>query len=169
MNINDDHNHFCIYCGAKLDFGQKFCIQCGKEVFYEQPIELVISKYDDILKDIAQEYDLKQKRAKELVYKLFDSKNITYNKFLSSINKSNRLFDIQLDIAKKMIEVADGSNKFIEREIENKIKTLKTFIAKMNDLIDELVIHLSLNNQDINEINELFNDLDDLINSVKDY
>ena len=39
----------------------------------------------------------------------------------------------------------------------------------MNDLIDELVIHLSSNKDDSTEINNLFKDMDDLIDSVKDY
>ena len=36
----------------------------------------------------------------------------------------------------------------------------------MNDLIDEMVIRLSSNEHDINN---LFEDMDDLIDSVKDY
>ena len=68
-----------------------------------------------------------------------------------------------------MIEVNDGSKEFVEREIDNKLKILRTFIDKMNDLIDELVIHLSSNKDDSTEINNLFKDMDDLIDSVKDY
>ena len=170
MTINDDHNHFCIYCGAKLEFGQHFCTQCGREVFrVEQPVEAIPSKYDDMLFDIEQEYDIKQKRAKELVGKLFDPTHMTYTKFLSSINNSNKLFISQMEVTKKMIEVNEGSKEFVEREIDNKLKILRTFIDKMNDLIDELVIHLSSNKDDSTEINNLFKDMDDLIDSVKDY
>lgn len=39
----------------------------------------------------------------------------------------------------------------------------------MNDLIDEMVIRLSSNEYDIEDINNLFEDMDDLIDSVKDY
>ena len=53
MNIYDDHNHFCIYCGAKLEPNQKFCTQCGKQVFRVQKIKKVVpSKYDEIINDI---------------------------------------------------------------------------------------------------------------------
>ena len=90
MTIDDNHNHFCIYCGAKLEPGQHFCCQCGKEVYREEiPAKQVPSKYDDIINDIEQDYDLKQKRAKELVEKLFDPNHMAYNKFSNSINKSN--------------------------------------------------------------------------------
>ena len=169
MTINDNHNHFCIYCGAKLDFGQHFCTKCGKEVFHAEPTYEIVSRYYDLLYDIEQEYDAKQERTKELVNKLFDPAHMSYNKFLSSINKSNGLFNNQLDVAKRMIEVYDGTKDFIEHEIDNKIRTLQTFVDKMNDLIDEMVIHLSSNKQDTGDINNLFEDMDDLIDSVKDY
>ena len=55
------------------------------------------------------------------------------------------------------------------KEIDKKIELLKTFIGKMNDLIDEMVIRLSSNEHDIEDINNLFEDMDDLIDSVKDY
>lgn len=39
----------------------------------------------------------------------------------------------------------------------------------MEDLINELVIQLSSNKKDNEDINNLFNEMDDLIDSVKDY
>lgn len=68
-----------------------------------------------------------------------------------------------------MIELDDGNNQVVEREIENKLVTLNAFIDKMEDLTNELVIQLSSNKEDDEDINNLFNDLDDLIGSVKDY
>ena len=170
MDIYDDHNHFCIYCGAKLEPNQNFCIQCGKQVFHVEEIkEVVPSKYDEIIDNIEKDYDLKQKRAKELVEKLFDPNHMAYNKFSSSINKSNQLFANQLEVTRKMVELDTDNNELVEKEIDGKIKTLETFVDKMEDLINELVIHLSSNEKDNDDINNLFNDMDDLIHSVKDY
>lgn len=170
MNIYDDHNHFCIYCGARLEPNQKFCIQCGKQVFRVQKIKKVVpSKYDEIINDIENDYNFKQKRAKELVEKLFDPNHMAYNKFSSSINKSNQLFANQLEVTRKMVELDADNNELVEKEIDSKIKTLETFVDKMEDLINELVIHLSSNEKDNDDINNLFNDMDDLIHSVKDY
>ena len=170
MNIYDDHNHFCIYCGAKLEPNQKFCTQCGKQVFRVQKIKkVVLSKYDEIINDIEKDYNFKQKRAKELVEKLFDPNHMAYNKFSSSINKSNQLFSNQLEVTRKMVELDTDNNELVEKEIDSKIKTLETFVDKMEDLINELVIHLSSNEKDNDDINNLFNDMDDLIHSVKDY
>ena len=170
MTIDANHNHFCIYCGAKLEPNQKFCIQCGKQVFRdEKTIEVVPSKYDGIISNLEKEYDLKQRRATELVEKQFEPGNMAYNKFTSSIKKSNQLFANQLDVTKKMVELDTDNNELVEREIDGKIKTLQAFIDKMEDLINELVIHISTNKKDNDDIDNLFNDMDDLIRSVKDY
>ena len=171
MTLEDNHNHFCIYCGAKLDPGQHFCSQCGKEVYHDPEPQRVHmpSKYAEEVDKIEQEYDLKQKRATELVEKLFDPSHMSYQKFTATIRKSNGMFDNQLTVARKMIELDDGENAIVEKEIENKIVTLNAFIDKMEDLINELVIQLSSNKEDDDDINALFKDMDDLIGSVKDY
>ncbi|MBR3196890.1 MAG: hypothetical protein IKF66_00160, partial [Methanobrevibacter sp.] len=108
-------------------------------------------------------------RATELVEKLFDPSHMSYQKFTATIRKSNGMFDNQLTVARKMIELDDGENAIVEKEIENKIVTLNAFIDKMEDLINELVIQLSSNKEDDDDINALFKDMDDLIDSVKDY
>ena len=170
MDIEDNHNHFCIYCGARIDAGQNFCSECGKPVFRnEVKVKIIPSKYNDKISQLEQDYDLKQSRAKELVEKLFDPNHLAYEKFMNSINKSNNLFSTQLDIAKKMAEMDLNENPFVEKEIEKKLKTLQDFIYKMEDLINELIIHMGSNKEDDTDINNLFKDMDDLIDSVKDY
>ena len=124
MTIDENHNHFCIYCGAKLVPGQNFCSQCGKAVFRdEKPEPVVLSKYVAEVDKLEQEYNLKQSKAVELVNKLFDSSHMSYNKFLSAITKSNQLFTNQLKITRKMLEL-DNHNLVVEHEIENKIRSL---------------------------------------------
>ena len=150
-----------------MDLNQHFCSQCGKEVYQETPVVKVTSKYKSIIDDIENEYNVKQKRASELVDKLFDPTHMSYSKFKNAITKSNQLFANQLAIARKMTELE--SSNLIDGEIQKKIKTLNTFIDKMEDLINELVINLSSNKKDDDDINALFNDMDDLIDSVKNY
>ncbi|WP_407411874.1 zinc ribbon domain-containing protein [Methanobrevibacter sp.] len=170
MDIEDNHNHFCIYCGARIDVGQNFCSECGKPVFRKEvKVKIIPSKYMDKISQLEQDYDLKQGRAKELVEKQFDPNHLAYEKFMNSINKSNNLFSTQLDIAKKMAEMDLNESPFVEKEIEKKLKTLQAFIDKMEDLINELIIHMSSNKEDGTDINNLFSDMDDLIDSVKDY
>ena len=83
--------------------------------------------------------------------------------------KSNNLFDIQVGIAKKMAEMDFDDNPFVVKEMEAKLQTLQTFIDKMEDLTSELVIHLSSNKKDNDDINNLFNDMDDLIEVMQNY
>lgn len=170
MNSEDNHNHFCIYCGAKLDPDQHFCTQCGKEVDgWQKPEPIFISKYWDEIDKLESQYDLKQKRAKELLDELFGSGNESYNKFSSAITRSNQLFINQVKIARKMIELENSDDLLLESEIKDKLNTLYEFIDKMEDLINELVIQLSSNKDDNEDIHNLFEEMNDLINSVKDY
>lgn len=170
MAIEDNHNHFCIYCGARIDAGQNFCSECGRPVYREEPeIKKSPSKYDEEISELEMEYDIKQAKAKELVEKQFDPNHMSYEKFTSSITKSNNLFSTQVEIAKKMSELNTEENPFVEKELINKINTLQSFVDKMEDLINELIIHMSSNKEDNRDIDNLFHDMDDLIDSVKDY
>ena len=170
MAIEDNHNHFCIYCGARIDAGQNFCSECGKPVYRnESELKKSPSEYDARIDELEQEYDIKQGKAKELVEKLFDPNHMAYERFTSSITKSNNLFSTQVSIAKKMSELNTDENPFVEKELANKIHTLETFVDKMDDLINELIIHMGSNKEDSQDIDSLFQDMDDLIDSVKDY
>ena len=170
MTNEDNHNHFCIYCGASLIPNQHFCSQCGKKV-YHGPEEVVVktpSRYKSKIDEIEAEYNSKQAKASELVGKLFDPTHMAYSRFTNAIKKSNQLFSNQIAIARRMVEL-DENNNLVEGELENKIKTLNTFIDKMEDLTNELVIQMSSNKKDNDDINNLFSDMDELIDSVKDY
>ena len=170
MAIDDEHTHFCIYCGSRIEPGQNFCADCGKPVYREKATAVKKpSKYDAKIEELEKAYYDKERKAKELVEKMFDPNHISYERFNSSIVKSNNLFDIQVGIAKKMAEMDTDDNPFIVKEMETKLQTLQTFIDKMEDLTSELVIHLSSNKKDNEDINNLFKDMDDLIDSVKDY
>ena len=170
MDLKKNHNHYCIYCGAQIELNQNFCSECGKPVYRnETSVKVASSKYDEKINNLESEYLTKQNKAKELVEKLFDPSHMAYGKFMSSINKSNQLFDNQLMVTRKMAELDTDKNDFVEREIEGKLNTLQAFIDKMEDLINELIIKLSSNKEDNDDINNLFRDMDDLIHSVKDY
>ena len=149
---------------------QHFCSQCGKEVYHD-PEEVVVktpSRYKSKIDEIETDYNSKQAKATELLSKLFDPTHMAYSRFSNAISKSNQLFSNQIAIARRMVEL-DENNNLVEGELENKIKTLNTFVDKMEDLINELVIQMSSNKKDNDDINNLFNDMDELIDSVKDY
>lgn len=165
----NNHNHFCIYCGARLVANQRFCSQCGKRVYNDSVDNTVKapSIYESKVREIERDYNSKQANARELVGKMFDPSHMSYSKFNNAIERSNQLFANQLKIAQRMMEME--SSESVNREIENKIKVLQTFVDKMEDLTNELVIQMSSNEMDNDDINNLFKDMDDLIDSVKDY
>ena len=104
--VEDNHNHFCIYCGAKLVPNQHFCSQCGKEVYHDSTQTVKTpSRYESKVKQIEKEYNSKQARASELVEKLFDPSHMSYSKFTAAIKRSNQLFANQLKITQKMMEL----------------------------------------------------------------
>ena len=170
MTLEDDHNHFCIYCGAKLVHNQHFCSQCGKEVYHKVKPRVMKtqSKYESEVNEIEEKYNSKQSKALQLLEKLFDPSHMSYSKFTNAIKKSNQLFYNQLQITRRMIEL-DNYNELVESQIKVKIETLNEFIDKMDNLVNELVIQLSSNKEDNEAVNNLFDDIDDLIDSVKDY
>lgn len=170
MDLDNNHNHFCIYCGSKLMPNQSFCSKCGREVYNHQPqINSVYSSQNDKLKKIEHEYNSKQGKAMQLIGNFLSQDPVEYGKFESTIKKSNQLFSNQLFVVKKMMELDMDDNELLKQEIDNKIDVLDSFNDKLEELINELVIKISSNKNDDEEINNLFNDMDELIDSVKKY
>ena len=73
---------------------------------------------------------------------------------LSCSNPDEMFFNEIADVVRYYKETEEGREKMSQI---------------MEDLINELVIQLSSNKQDNDDINNLFRDMDDLIDSVKDY
>ena len=66
----------------------------------------------------------------------------------------------------KMNNSVKNNDTFIQK-LDSKIDTLNEIISKFEEFIDELIIHIS--DKSKKDVNNLTKELDDLINSVKDY
>jgi hypothetical protein len=66
-----------------------------------------------------------------------------------------------------MINLASEYSPKIENEIKNKIDILENISSKLDDLTNELVITMSEGSDE--DINNLFDEMSDLVKSVKDY
>lgn len=66
-----------------------------------------------------------------------------------------------------MINLADEYSPRIASEVESKIDILKSIIENLDDLSNELILNNNLSNKD--DVDNLINDMDNLIDSVKDY
>lgn len=165
--------HFCMNCGARLTPNDNFCGNCGVKVGETKrrsKIEIQnFLQYKNQIYDLKNEFDIKEKRARDLSDKVFDKANMTYTKFDSSLNNIHKLFYEQMDAALNIIDLSASESEMLENELNNKISLLKSFISKLNDLIDEFVIHISSNGENSEEIQNVFEDMESLIDSVKYY
>lgn len=88
--------NYCINCGFKLNADDNFCPNCGVKVG-EDNSEVIMDddfflKYKIKIENLKEEYDLKVSKAIELIKKEFDSSEISYNDFISTLNNSNNIF-----------------------------------------------------------------------------
>ena len=156
-------------CGFKLQPSDRFCPNCGVKLGSDD-FEL-INDEDFFLKygieNLNKEYNLKVNKAVELIKKYFDPSEMSYNNFISTINDSNNVFYNNMEIAYNIIDLSSKPSLRIKNELDDKISTLNEIIDKLGDFIDELIIHLS--DKSRNDVKNLTKELDDLIDSVKDY
>ncbi len=163
--------NYCINCGFKLNVDDNFCPNCGVKVG-EDNSEVIMDddfflKYKIKIENLKEEYDLKVSKAIELIKKEFDPLEISYNDFISTLNNSNNIFYNNVEVALDIIELSSNPSVKIKNELDNKINTLNEIINKLEDFIDELIIHIAEGSE--KEVKNLTKELDDLIDSVKDY
>ena len=163
--------NFCTNCGARLTIEDNFCPDCGLKIGssdeeFIQDNDFFL-KYNIKIENLKHEYDLKVSKAIELIKKQFDPSEISYSNFISTINNSNNIFYNNIEVASNIIELADNPSIKIKQELDNKLNTLNKIIDKLEDFIDELIIHMS--DESDKEMESLTKELDDLIDSVKDY
>lgn len=166
-------NNFCMQCGYKLSPGDVFCANCGVKIPQEEkpkaPVENPFSKYKQQILNLKELFEIKESRVNELLEKLFSPGELSYDYFISTINESSKLFYENTKISLKIIDLASEFSSVIEDELKNKIEVLKSILDKMDDLINELIIHVSTDKEDKDEIKSLMEDMEHLIDSVKDY
>lgn len=124
-------------------------------------------KYETQINDLKSEFDEKEKNTRDLIEKRFAPPQITYTKFITVVDKSSQLFNTQASNALTMINLAGDASPKIENEIISKIDILKSIINKLDDLKNELVLNMGESNHD--DVNNLFDEMSDLIDSVKEY
>lgn len=162
--------NYCTNCGYKLEIDDNFCPNCGikiedgNEVIEDKDFFL---KYEVKISELKQDYDSKMERAVLLIKKQFSPADAGYGKFMSTINNSNNTFYNNVEVALTILDTASESTFKIKKELDRIIGVLREIIVKMNDLINELVIHLA--DKSKTKLDSLTKELDDLINSVKEY
>ncbi len=128
-----------------------------------------LKRYEDQVKSLKTEYDAKEKVVVNLIEKSFAPPQITYDKFMDAVKNCTKVFNYQVDSALNIVQLATRETPRIDNELENKINNMKAIISQIDDLTNELIINLSSNKDSNADVENLFDDMKDLIDSVKKY
>ena len=128
-----------------------------------------LQEYKAEINNLKVLFDVKEGVVRDLIAKRFEPPQITYDRFISMVDKSHKLFYSQVDSSLNIIDLAAEDSPRIRSELENKIKNMKTIINQIEELTNELVINISSEDQSQEEIKMLLDDMENLIGSVKDY
>ena len=128
-----------------------------------------LKRYEDEINNLKVQYDAKEKVVVNLIEKSFAPPQITYDKFMYTVSKCSIVFNSQVDSALNIVKLATIETPRIDTELENKITNMKAIISQIDDLTNELIINLSSNKKSNADVEILFDDMKDLIDSVKKY
>lgn len=126
-------------------------------------------KYEKQIIGLKKVFSIKEEKLKQLIEKRFAPPQITYDKFISTVDEAHELFYNEAREALEITNYANADTQEIKIELKNKIKFLKTIIKQIDDLTTELLVNLSSDEKSNEELKNLCEDIDDLIKSVKDY
>ena len=142
-----------------------------KEV--EEPEVIIVpsslKRYEEEIKTLKTEYDAKEKVVVNLIEKSFAPPQITYDKFMDSVKNCSKVFNSQFDSALNIIQLTSRETPRINTELESKISNMKAIISQIDDLTNELIINLSSDKKSNADVENLFDDMKNLIDSVKKY
>ena len=191
-------DNFCIYCGFKLFPEDHFCPNCGKKLdeadvkpnnsfnttksnttsnrrsttttTTSNTTSQNYSYYKKQVEELKKTYETKEEKVLELLEKKFPNGQMTYGRFRGEVDVCRVNFFKEAEAAENMINLSDGYSEKIADALKEKIKTLQSIVAKMNDLQSELIISISNGDDGSDEeIDNLIKEMNELIDSVKDY
>ena len=191
-------DNFCIYCGFKLFPEDHFCPNCGKKLdeadvkpnntfnttksnttsntrsttttTTSSTASQNYSYYKKQVEELKKTYETKEEKVLELLEKKFPNGQMTYGRFRGEVDVCRVNFFKEAESAENMINLSDEYSEKIADALKEKISTLQSIVAKMNDLQSELIISISNGDDGSNEeIDNLIKEMNDLIDSVKDY
>ena len=127
------------------------------------------SKYKLNIRDLKESFDKKETKVTELVTEHFRNSDITYSRFMNSIENSHKNFYVQAESALKIIDLTTEPSEKIEENIKKKIGVLRLIDKKIGELITELIMHDNTEEKNEEDLKILVDDMEELIDSVKDY
>ncbi|MBR2558537.1 MAG: hypothetical protein IKE95_09285 [Methanobrevibacter sp.] len=128
-----------------------------------------LQKYNVEANHLKDVYGEKEIIVKDLIEKRFEPPQITYDRFMSSIGSCHKLFYTQYDSLSNITKLAVDDTPRIKNELDSKINAMKKIIKQIEDLINELVITSDSSEKSKDEVKVLIEDMENLIESVKEY
>lgn len=187
-------DNFCIYCGFKLFPEDHFCPNCGKKLdeadvkpnntfntttrnttsttttTTSNTTSQNYSYYKKQVEDLKKTYETKEEKVLELLERKFPNGQMSYGRFRGEVDVCRVNFFKEAEAAENMINLSDEYSEKIANALKEKIKTLQSIVSKMNNLQSELIISISNGDDGSDqEIDNLIKEMNDLIDSVKDY
>ena len=103
-------------------------------------------------------FESKEKIAREMIEKKFPAPQLTNSKFNAVLDNCRSVVESQIEIINALIPTQKT-----KVEIDSRKKLIKQLISKVDDLNNELLL------SEENDIEDVIDDVDELISSVKDY
>lgn len=128
-----------------------------------------LKMYENEIKNLKVAFEVKEKVVRNLIEKRFEPPQLTYDKFIATVDSCSKIFNNQADSSLEIIELAVDDTPAIRRELDNKINIMKRIINQIEDLTNELVINISSDSHSKDEVDVLLEDMENLVDSVKDY
>ena len=126
-------------------------------------------QYEKEIMELKEEFTEKRINVEELIERRFAPPQLTYDKFMSTVENAERVFDSEYYTAIDLVRYSDDYSQDMEEQIKARIKTLKIFIKQLDNLRKELLANLSKDNSSDKEIKNMIEEMDRLIDSVSQY
>lgn len=127
----------------------------------------VFDSYKIQVNNLKSKFDIKEENVRDLIEKRFPSPQITNSKFNSIVDECCEVFNQKSEIITTIVDSTTEYSSKIENELKTNINVLKEINIKLDNLTNELIIALSEENN--TGVNDLFEDIDKLTESIKDY
>lgn len=136
---------------------------------YNKSDKVPFIKYEKEIIGLKEEFRNKKINVESLIEKRFAPPQLTYDKFMSTVDNAERAFDSEYYTAIDLVRYSEDYSPDMEEQIKARIKTLKILIKQLDNLTRELLDNLSKDNISDEDIKNIIEEMDRLIDSVSQY
>jgi hypothetical protein len=129
----------------------------------------IFIKYEKEIIELKEEFTDKKINVENLIERRFAPPQLTYDKFISTVENAERAFDNEYYTAIDLVRYSDDYSQDMEEQIRARINTLEILIKQLDNLTKELLENLSKDNSTDEEIKNIIEEMDRLIDSVSQY